>query len=103
MASNLFNLNGPVPQNGSHNRCQDQFSQDKEKWLELTGWFLPKKAWATEGATEYEAHELYQTHLLVASAPDDLQEHSDDATSDLSIDSCNSEQAMIVGKKPSEV
>ena len=56
-----------------------------------------------EGKTEYEAHELYQTHLLVASALDDLHEHSDDANSDLSTDSCNSEQATTVRKKPSEV
>ena len=58
---------------------------------------------AMEGTTEYEAYELYQTHLLVASAPDDLHEHSDDANSDLSTDSCNSEQATTVGKNPSEV
>ena len=61
------------------------------------------KARAMEGTTEYEAHELYQTHLLVSSALDDLHEHSDDANSDLSTDSYNSEQATTVGKNPSEV
>ena len=74
-------LNGQVPRNSSHSRRQDQSPQDKEKELGLTAWFPPKKARAMEGTTEHEAHELFQTHLLVTSAPDDLYEHSDDANS----------------------